>query len=120
MPATFYDSAMIEYQNLLCVHNRREPMRDYDGCPMKHQALERFLNQPLGRGVHARRRFVEDQDWRILQERTRNREALFFADAQFYAAFAYHAFQTGGNLSMKPRALAASTARHNSASVACG
>src|SRR5207247_10300958 len=95
MPAAFYDSAMIEYQNLVCVHNRREPMRDYDGCPMKHQALERFLNQQLGRGVHARRRSVADQDWRLLHERTRNREALFCADARFYAAVAYLSFHTG-------------------------
>jgi hypothetical protein len=34
---------------------------------MRHQVLERFLDEPLGRGVDACGGFVEDQDRRILQ-----------------------------------------------------
>ena len=72
------DPPVIEHQNLIRPHDRREPMRDHDTGPMKHQILQRLLDQPLRRGVHARGRLVENQNRRILQEApARSRVAAF-------------------------------------------
>ena len=69
-------------------------MRDHETSAMRHQMFERFLNQPLRRCIHARGRFIENQNRRIFQQRTRDRESLLLADAQLYSAFADDAAQT--------------------------
>ena len=69
---------VIQDQDLVRPHNRRKPMRDHDGRPMRHQIIERFLNQPLGRRVHARGRLIQNQNRRILQAApAQSRDAVF-------------------------------------------
>ena len=72
---------MIECQDLVRTHDRRKPMRDDNRCAVRHQALERFLDQALRRGVHTRGRFIENQNRWIFQQRAGNGESLLFAYA---------------------------------------
>ena len=120
MRSALDDPAVIENQDLVRAHDRRKPVRDHDAGAMRHQMLERLLDQPFGRRVDARRRFIQNQNRRILQERPRDREPLLFADAQFHSALAHHALRPFGKRSIKPRAFAASAAASNSSSVASG
>src|SRR4029453_6096118 len=83
------DTAAIKHENLVCVHDSRKPVRDYDGSTVEHQSLHPFLDESLRCRVHACRRFIQNQNWRILQECTRNRKPLLFADTQLYSALPY-------------------------------
>src|SRR6476661_6991334 len=88
------DTAVIKHENLICAHDSGKPVRNYDASTVEHQSLERFLNETLRRSVHARRRFIQNQNWRILQECPRNRKPLLFADTQLYSALPHHAAQS--------------------------
>src|SRR5262249_46871201 len=88
------DTTMIKYENLVCVHDSGKPVRDYDGSTIEHQSLQRFLNESLRPRVHARRRFIQNQNWRILQECPRNRKPLLFAHTQLYSALPDNAAQS--------------------------
>jgi len=92
--AALYDASVVEHENLVGVHNCGKAMRNHNRCPVRHQAFQRLLNQSFRRGVHARGRLIKNQNRRVLQERPRNREPLFFAHAQFHAALAHHTFQS--------------------------
>ena len=82
------DPPAVEHQDLIRPNDRGKPVRDHDAGAAEHQILQRLLNQPLGRRVDARGRFIQNQDRRILQQRPRNREPLFLADAQLHPALA--------------------------------
>src|SRR4029453_5614472 len=88
------DTAMIKHENLVCVHDSGKPVRDYDGSTVEHQSLQRFLDESLRPRVHARRRFIQNQNWRILQEGPRNRKPLLFANTQLYPAPPHNAAQS--------------------------
>src|SRR6476619_1165862 len=88
------DTAVIKHENLVCAHDSGKPVRDYDGSTVEHQSLQRFLDESLRRGVHARSRFIQNQNWRILQECPRNRKPLLFAHTQLYSALPHHAAQS--------------------------
>ncbi len=88
------DTAVIKHENLICAHDSGKPVRDYDGSAVEHQSLQRFLDESLRRRVHARRRFIQNQNWRILQQRSRNRKPLLFAHTQLYSALPHHAAQS--------------------------
>ena len=61
------DSAAFQDENLVRMQDGRKPMRDDEACPMRHQMFQRFLDQTLGRGIHARCRFIQNQNRRIFQ-----------------------------------------------------
>jgi hypothetical protein len=67
--AALDDPAVIKYQDLVRTHNRGKPMRDDNRCAVRHQTLQRFLDQSLRRGVHTRGRFIENQNRWIFQQR---------------------------------------------------
>ena len=54
-------------------------MGDHEGRPALGDVFERILNLAFGKGVERRRRLVENENGRRLQNRSRNRDALFFA-----------------------------------------
>src|SRR5262249_15556318 len=85
---------VIKHENLVCVHNSGKPVRDYDGRAFEHQSLQRFLDESLSSRVHARRRFIQNQNWRILQECPRNRKPLPFPYTQLYPALPYHSVKS--------------------------
>ena len=66
------DTPTIEHENLVCAYDSGKPVRDYDGGAVEHQILQRFLYESLRGGVHTRCRFIQDQNWRILQQSPRN------------------------------------------------
>src|ERR1700731_4371765 len=49
MRPAFDNPSTLQHENLLRPQNRREPMGDHKTSPMRHQILERFLDQPLRR-----------------------------------------------------------------------
>src|SRR5437879_13537474 len=51
-------------------------MRDHQRRSTALEALERLLDGRLAFGVDTRERFVQHQDWRILQESAGDRQAL--------------------------------------------
>src|SRR5213594_187780 len=58
------------------VYDRRQPVSDDDqGPPLCHPS-ERILNERLGLGVDIRCRLVKDENARILEESSRNRDSL--------------------------------------------
>ena len=59
------DTAAIKHENLVCAYDSGKPVRDYNGRAIEHQSLQRFLDESLRRGVHARRCFIQNQNWRI-------------------------------------------------------
>src|SRR5262249_21310717 len=94
MSSTLDNTAVIKHENLVCVHHSGKPVRDYDASTVEHQSLQRFLDESLCSHVHARRRFIQNQNWRILQECPRNRKPLLFAHTQLYSALPDNAAQS--------------------------
>src|SRR5262249_44434690 len=62
-------------------------MGDHHCRPSLHQILERALNERFRLRIERRRRFIEDQDRSILQQRSRDRNPLALSTGQTYTAF---------------------------------
>src|SRR5690606_12306145 len=77
--AALGDAPFGEHENLVGVDDRREAVRDDDGRVTARYLFERRLNFALGARVERRRRLVEDEDARALQNRARDRHALLLA-----------------------------------------
>ncbi len=71
-------------------------MRDDKTRTVRHQPLQRLLDQFLRCRVHAGRRLVENENRRILQQCPRDAHALLFADAELHAALAHARIVTLG------------------------
>src|SRR5204862_8353964 len=63
--------AAIEDDNLVRAADRRETMRDHERRTPAHQVVERLLHEALRFRVERGRGLVEDQDGRVLEQRTR-------------------------------------------------
>ena len=57
-------------------------MGDDEGCPPRQQQPQRTFDLLLGADVHGRRGFVEDEDARIGEQRSRQRDELALAERQ--------------------------------------
>ena len=86
--AALDDLAAFEHQNLIGAANRRQPVRDDERRPAVAQRSQAVLDHRLALAVEARRRFVEQQDPRIGENRARDRHALALAAGQPDAALA--------------------------------
>src|SRR5215467_11183233 len=120
MGSALYDTAAIKHENLVCVHDSGKPVRDYDASTVEHQSLQRFLDESLRTHVHARRRFIQNQNWRILQECPRNRKPLLSPTLNFTPRSPTTLLNPCGNRSMNARAFATAAASRSSSSVAPG
>src|ERR1041385_2485046 len=69
---------------------RRGARGDHEHGRVCHQAIDRFLPQPLRLGVERAGRFVENQNRRIAQQCARDRDALATAARQPRAALVEH------------------------------
>ena len=70
------DLASIHHQNAVGVHHRGQPMGNYQcGAPFG-QAVEGRPDVPFGFGIQRAGGLVKKQDWRVLEHRTRNGDAL--------------------------------------------
>jgi hypothetical protein len=74
--AALDDAPVLDDDYLVRAPNGRQPVRDDDRRPAVEQPVERGLDQDLGRTIDVRRRLVEDEDARIGQERTGDRDQL--------------------------------------------
>ena len=88
MRAALDDPAAVVDEDLVGPEDGRQPVGDRDGRPALDQALERRLDEPLADGVERRRRLVEDQDPRVLEEDPGDRDALLLAARELVAALA--------------------------------
>jgi hypothetical protein len=68
--------------------NRREPVRNGDHGLALHEIVELLLNGRLDLAVERTRRLIKNQDRRVLQKHTRDRDALTLATRKLYAALA--------------------------------
>src|SRR5688572_22212705 len=82
------DLAGIEHHEPVHARDRREPMRDRDDGLALHQVEELLLDRELDLAVERRRRLVEDENRRVLQNHARKRDALPLAPRQLHAALA--------------------------------
>ncbi len=73
------DSAVIHHQDHIGVSNGREPVSNDEVGSALHQFSHSLLNQHLGTCINTTRCFVQNQDFGISQEGTRNGEQLLLA-----------------------------------------
>ena len=69
---------------------RRQPVRDREHRPARDQPIERLLDLPLRLRVHAARRLVENENPRIVQNRSRDRDPLTLTARQRVSPLADH------------------------------
>ena len=77
------DAPALEHEYLVCVHHRREAMRDDERRVAARDARELLLNALLRRRIERRGRLIEDQDARTLEDRPGDRDALLLAPESF-------------------------------------
>src|SRR4051812_16162678 len=92
--AALDDAALIEHQNARRVADGGKAVRDDECGAPPHHFIESRLHLALGGSVERACRFVEDQDWRVLQQRARNRQALTLTARERTATLAYNAVQS--------------------------
>ena len=76
MGPAFDDASVIEHEDEVGVGDGRQPVRDDEHRAAGEQPIHGFLDQTLGFGVERGSRFVENQNWRIDEQRARDRDAL--------------------------------------------
>ncbi len=85
------DAAALHHRDAVGVAHRREAVRDDQHRAARHQPLERALHDPLAFGIERARRFVEQQDRAIGEDRARDREPLPLPAGKPHAALAEQA-----------------------------
>ena len=70
------------------MYNRRKPMGDHQRRAPLRNAFERRLDLAFRKRVERRCRFVEHEDWRALEDRARDCDALLLAARQLQPALA--------------------------------
>ena len=83
-------AAGFDHQNVIGGQHRGEPVRDHERRAPLHQLLERRLHIGLGFRVQVRRRLIEDEDARALQDRAGNRDPLALAAGEPVPALSDH------------------------------
>ena len=76
----FDDIAVAHIQDQISICNRRQSVGDDKAGSVFHQGFHRFSYLDFRPGVHAGRRFVQDDDRRIAEEDSRYRQKLSLAD----------------------------------------
>jgi hypothetical protein len=76
MPSGLAHRAVMEDQDAIRPLDRGEPMRDDHAGPPGEEPRQRLADQGLGLRIDTRRRFVERQDARIIDERAGDGEML--------------------------------------------
>src|SRR5215510_14685666 len=66
--AGFRDRPVLDDEDAVGVDYRMQAMRDHDGRPPATEMLDRALHLPFGLGIERRRRLVEQDDRRVLEQ----------------------------------------------------
>src|SRR5262245_42681527 len=77
--AGLHHAAAVDHQDALGMHDGCEPMRDRNGGAAAAELGNRFLHMALGLGVERGGGFIEQDDRRVLDQRTRDCDALALA-----------------------------------------
>ena len=86
--AFFDDVAFVHDDEAIHRRDRRQAVRDGDHGLALHQVVELLLDRRLDFAVERARRFIEDQDRRVLQQHARDRDALALAAGKLHAPLA--------------------------------
>ena len=76
---------LVHYNDPITLLNCRHPMGDNDRSTSFHGSVQRLLYNLLTLLVQSRRRFVKDQDLRVLNEGASDRNSLFLTTGEFGA-----------------------------------
>ena len=82
--------AFLDHEQPRRLAQRRQPVRDREHGPSRHEPLERLLDLAFGLRIHAARRLVQNEDPRIVQDRPRDRHALALAARQRVPPLPHH------------------------------
>src|ERR1017187_1024024 len=88
--ADFADLPLFEHHNFVRAAYRGKPVRDDDDGAVLHQVGQRPLYQHFALRVQVAGGFVQDQDGRVLQQGSRDGEALALSAGKLDAAIANH------------------------------
>ena len=110
MRSRLRDPPFLNDDDAVAVFDRREPVRNHDRRPALHEVVQRDLHLALRFRIERRRRFVEDQYRRILEDRSGDGDALTLPSRQPRTPLANLRIESFGMARMKSRALAASAA----------
>src|SRR5512144_1210092 len=90
MGPVLHHAAAVEHEDLIGMRDRRQPMRDDEHRSASEQSVDRLLDETLGLRVERGGRLIENEDRRIDEQGTRDREALALATGEPRAALAEH------------------------------
>jgi hypothetical protein len=77
--STLGDTALIQHDDFIGADDGRQPMRDHQRGAVARHPVQRFLDLVLGMAVERGSGFIEHQDRRALEDRTRDGDALLLA-----------------------------------------
>ena len=87
MRADFPHAAFVHDDDLIAALNRREPVSDDNRRASLHQAVDGFPDLKFRFRIDAGRRFIEDQNLRIVRKGSRECQQLALPDGERGAAF---------------------------------
>src|ERR1700682_2141864 len=79
MRALLAQPALVKYEDAIRMLNSAETMRDHERGSTREQTVQRFANEELCFGVHARSGFIENQEARIMRQRASKIDELSLA-----------------------------------------
>ena len=94
MGSVFVDPAAVQHQDPIGGVDRREPMRDGDARSPREKSSHRLPDERFGFRIDARRRFVQDENGRIVHEGPGDGQQLALAVRDVRAALAQELAET--------------------------
>ena len=88
MGTAFFDDAVIQDKDLVGILDGRQAVSDDEGGTADHELVERILHDLLAFRIECGGRFVQDEDLRILQDRSCDGDALTLTAGEDEAAIA--------------------------------
>src|SRR5690349_17054751 len=70
--AMFADPAMIEHENLIHPFHRDKTMGNHQRCASLHEQIEGIQHSTLGKWIEIGGRFIQDEQWSVLEQGTGN------------------------------------------------
>src|SRR5205085_7942381 len=95
MRALLDDAAGLEHDQAVHARDGGKPVGDGDDCLALHQLEELFLDRHLDFAIERRGRFIKDEDWRVLKDHARKRDALALPAGELDAALTDMGFVAG-------------------------
>src|SRR5262245_15706685 len=92
MCTTLDDPALVEHDDLVGARNSRQTVRHHQRRAATRGLVKRPRLLSLGGGVERRRRLIEHQDSRVLEDGAGDTDTLTFAAGKLHAALAHTRF----------------------------